>query len=304
MDNLDAELAAFEAEINSIDTNKETASTSQSEQPQEPEPIQKDNNVQRPEKNKKRKRAANGNGSKVEVVAAASAGPTINKRYLQSMVNVYEAEHEKVENTASPQKQTHQSQTQSSYTIFPPTFSHSEAKDFMHQQSAYDYEKTQQRRRQEQELKRINSAGENNNHTYTAGPQPQAQDNKQQKFIREIGGEVWEDKTLQNWPDNDYRIFVGNLGKEINQEHLGAAFKPYPSYNMCRVVQNKESRQSKGYGFVSFGDPKDMLRAIREKNGAYLGHRPMKIKRGKWEERDIKHVRKRKKSEKRERRTY
>ena len=31
--------------------------------------------------------------------------------------------------------------------------------------------------------------------------------------LRKAAGLVWEDKSLVEWPENDYRIFVGNLGK-------------------------------------------------------------------------------------------
>jgi hypothetical protein len=34
-----------------------------------------------------------------------------------------------------------------------------------------------------------------------------------QKFVRTGAGEVWVDDTLQDWPDGDFRIFVGDLGK-------------------------------------------------------------------------------------------
>jgi hypothetical protein len=34
--------------------------------------------------------------------------------------------------------------------------------------------------------------------------------------MRKAAGEVWEDKTMEDWPENDYRIFCGNLGNEVN----------------------------------------------------------------------------------------
>lgn len=30
--------------------------------------------------------------------------------------------------------------------------------------------------------------------------------------LRKVAGEVWEDKTMEEWPENDFRIFCGNLG--------------------------------------------------------------------------------------------
>ncbi len=34
------------------------------------------------------------------------------------------------------------------------------------------------------------------------------------KFVRTGAGETWVDPTLNEWPENDYRLFVGDLGNE------------------------------------------------------------------------------------------
>ena len=33
--------------------------------------------------------------------------------------------------------------------------------------------------------------------------------------VREAAGQRWVDPTLLEWPENDFRIFVGNLGNEV-----------------------------------------------------------------------------------------
>ena len=35
------------------------------------------------------------------------------------------------------------------------------------------------------------------------------------KCLRKAGGEVWADQTLEEWADEDYRIFCGDLGMYI-----------------------------------------------------------------------------------------
>lgn len=37
----------------------------------------------------------------------------------------------------------------------------------------------------------------------------------------------------------------------------------------CQVVRDKRTGKTKGYGFVSFKDPNDYVRAMREMNGKY-----------------------------------
>jgi RNA recognition motif-containing protein len=42
---------------------------------------------------------------------------------------------------------------------------------------------------------------------------------------------------------------------------------------LCQVIREGWDNKTKGYGFVSFLDPFDCAKAIREKNGKYLGYR-------------------------------
>ena len=126
----------------------------------------------------------------------------------------------------------------------------------------------------------------------SAAPVPPVICHSDKKFVRTGAGEVWIDDTLQDWPENDYRIFVGDLGKETSTEMLHKAFQHYKSFAKARVIRKKADNKAKGYGFVSFMDPMDCAKAIREQNGKYLGTRPMKILRSDWKDRDIKEVKK------------
>jgi len=105
------------------------------------------------------------------------------------------------------------------------------------------------------------------------------------KFVCHAGEERWEDPTLADWNPNDFRIFVGDLGNEVTDDILRAAFSRYASLDRVRVVREKRSDKAKGYGFVSFTDPKDGLQALREVNGRYIGNRPCKLRKSKWEDR-------------------
>jgi len=54
-------------------------------------------------------------------------------------------------------------------------------------------------------------------------------------FVRSAADEVWIDETLNEWPENDYRIFVGDLGKEVTTEHLAKHFQIYKSFAKAKV---------------------------------------------------------------------
>ena len=74
--------------------------------------------------------------------------------------------------------------------------------------------------------------------------------------------------TLNDWDENDFRLFVGNLGREATSEILANIFRQrYSSFTKARVVENKGWKGSAGYGFVSFSDPLEGIKAMKEMNG-------------------------------------
>ncbi|KAL7717418.1 rrm-containing protein [Entamoeba marina] len=117
---------------------------------------------------------------------------------------------------------------------------------------------------------------------------PKKQSEKPTSIYREVSGKKWIDSTMSDWPDTDYRIFVGNLGKEVSDETLRNVFSKYPSFQKAKVIKNVHTGKPKEYGFVSFSDPSDFARALREMNGKYIGTRPCKLSKGKWTERSDK----------------
>ena len=97
---------------------------------------------------------------------------------------------------------------------------------------------------------------------------------------------------------DDFRLFCGDLGNEVNDESLGKAFSKYPSMQRVRVVRDIRSKKSKGYGFVSFKDPADFTRAIKELNGKYVGSRPIKLSKSSWKDRNVDQVKAKQKEKK------
>ncbi len=66
---------------------------------------------------------------------------------------------------------------------------------------------------------------------------------------------------------DDFRIFCGDLGNEVSDDTLIRAFSRYTSFKKAKVIVDKRTGKSSGYGFVSFSDPNDFTRAMREMNG-------------------------------------
>lgn len=121
---------------------------------------------------------------------------------------------------------------------------------------------------------------------------------KVKKCIRVAAGVSWEDTSLLEWETDDFRIFCGDLGNEVNDDILARAFSRYPSFLKAKVVRDKRTGKTKGYGFVSFKDPNDYVRAMREMNGRYVGSRPIKLRKSTWKDRNLEVVRKKQKEKK------
>lgn len=101
---------------------------------------------------------------------------------------------------------------------------------------------------------------------------------KKLTVVRESGGQVWDDQTLLEWDPSHFRLFVGDLAGEVTDETLFKAFSKYPTLVKARVVREKKSQRSKGYGFVSFSTPEDFVKSWKEMNGKYIGSHPIKLR--------------------------
>ncbi|XP_062077725.1 polyadenylate-binding protein RBP45C-like [Humulus lupulus] len=76
----------------------------------------------------------------------------------------------------------------------------------------------------------------------------------------------------------DFTIFVGDLAADVTDYTLQETFRSvYHSVKGAKVVTDRATGRSKGYGFVRFGDESDQLRAMNEMNGQYCSSRPMRI---------------------------
>ncbi|XP_028172076.1 RNA-binding protein 42-like isoform X2 [Ostrinia furnacalis] len=125
-------------------------------------------------------------------------------------------------------------------------------------------------------------------------PKPK-KEKKNRKVVRTAGGQVWEDVTLLDWPDDDFRMFCGDLGNDVTDELLIRTFSKYTSFQRAKVIRDKRTNKSKGFGFVSFKDPGDFIKAMKEMDGRYVGSRPIKLRKSTWKNRALDVVRKKEK---------
>lgn len=104
-------------------------------------------------------------------------------------------------------------------------------------------------------------------------------DGNSKTVVRSGGGKTWQDSSLLEWDPSHPRLFVGNLAGEVTDDTLLKAFSRYPSVQKARVIRDKRTTKSKGFGFVSFGTSDDYFQAAKEMNNKYIGSHPVTIKR-------------------------
>ncbi|KAL6999302.1 Polyadenylate-binding protein rbp45 [Sarracenia purpurea var. burkii] len=108
--------------------------------------------------------------------------------------------------------------------------------------------------------------------TYNGALMPNAEHNFRLNWATLGAGERRADDTP------DYTIFVGDLAAEVSDYLLQETFKAhYPSVKGAKVVTDRMTGRSKGYGFVRFGDESEQLRAMTEMNGVVCSTRPMRV---------------------------
>lgn len=73
-------------------------------------------------------------------------------------------------------------------------------------------------------------------------------------------------------------IIVLNLPRETTQEELAALFAPHGAVTACNLVMDKETRVSKGFGFVEMANHTEAITAIGALHGSKVGKRKIRVK--------------------------
>ncbi len=72
-------------------------------------------------------------------------------------------------------------------------------------------------------------------------------------------------------------IFVGSLPYSIVEADLREFFEAYGEVSAARIITDKFTRRSKGFGFVEMPDDESALKAIEELNGAEVNGRAIVV---------------------------
>jgi RNA recognition motif-containing protein len=72
-------------------------------------------------------------------------------------------------------------------------------------------------------------------------------------------------------------IYVGNLAYAATEEELQEVFAQYGEVTSTRIVRDRYSELSKGFGFVEMAKREDGERAVSELNGKEILGRALKV---------------------------
>lgn len=73
------------------------------------------------------------------------------------------------------------------------------------------------------------------------------------------------------------RLYVGNLSFHAQSDAIRDAFSKHGTVTDVHVVMDRESGQSRGFGFVTMSTADEATSAIAALNGAMLDGRPLKV---------------------------
>jgi RNA recognition motif-containing protein len=70
-------------------------------------------------------------------------------------------------------------------------------------------------------------------------------------------------------------IYVGNLDFKVKENELAELFEEYGDVSSVKIIVDKYSGRSKGFGFVTMDDQDEAQKAISELNGSTFSNREM-----------------------------
>ena len=73
------------------------------------------------------------------------------------------------------------------------------------------------------------------------------------------------------------KLFVGGLAWATTDDGLRQAFERFGSVAEAKVIMDRETGRSRGFGFVSFADDNHGSAAMQEMDGAQLDGRTIKV---------------------------
>jgi len=73
------------------------------------------------------------------------------------------------------------------------------------------------------------------------------------------------------------KLFVGGLSWNTDDNGLRDAFARFGDIEEAKVITDRETGRSRGFGFITFSDDDAAMRAVQELDGTTLDGRTIKV---------------------------
>lgn len=73
-------------------------------------------------------------------------------------------------------------------------------------------------------------------------------------------------------------IYIGNLNYRVKEHDLQQALEDYGTVDSVKIIKDRETGKSKGFGFVEMPNEEEAIKVINELNGAEFEGRQIVIK--------------------------
>jgi RNA recognition motif-containing protein len=73
------------------------------------------------------------------------------------------------------------------------------------------------------------------------------------------------------------RLYIGNLAFQTTEDNLRDTFASHGNVVEVKLVSDRETGRSRGFGFVSMGSDDDARNAMQALNGAMLDGRELRV---------------------------
>ena len=73
------------------------------------------------------------------------------------------------------------------------------------------------------------------------------------------------------------KLFVGGLPYEVNEDQLRELFSAHGTVESAKVITDRATGMSKGFGFVEMSTPEEAKEATEKLNGTQMGRRSITV---------------------------
>ncbi|PIE02161.1 MAG: RNA-binding protein [Acidobacteria bacterium] len=73
------------------------------------------------------------------------------------------------------------------------------------------------------------------------------------------------------------KLFVGNISWNMDEEALRSEFEPFGAIEECKIIYDRETGRSRGFGFITYTEQESGQHAMEEMNGKEVDGRALKV---------------------------